>query len=61
MSRNMKMPERIREFFQEQGRIGAKKRHSNLTPERRKEIARKAAKARWADRVEESKIKKGTK
>ncbi len=30
------------------GAKGGKKRAANLTPERRKEIARKAAKARWA-------------
>lgn len=29
-------------------RMGAKARQKELTPERRKEIARKAAKARWA-------------
>lgn len=29
-------------------RMGAKARHKQLTPERRKEIARKAAKTRWA-------------
>ncbi len=29
-------------------RLGVKARQEQLTPERRKEIARKAAKARWA-------------
>jgi len=30
------------------GRKGGKARHNKLTPERRKEIAIKAAKARWS-------------
>jgi hypothetical protein len=33
---------------QQQGAEGGKKRAGNLTPEQRKEIARKAAEARWA-------------
>jgi hypothetical protein len=45
----MKLPENIKAFFQRQGRIGAAKRHANLTPERRREIARKAATTRWAN------------
>lgn len=32
----------------ELGRKGGKKRAENMTPERRKEIARKAAASRWA-------------
>lgn len=43
----MKMPGEVREYFRRQGKIGAKKRHANLTPERRREIARAAARARW--------------
>lgn len=34
------------------GSLGGKKRATNLTPERRKEIAANAAKARWAKRDE---------
>ena len=41
-----------REFFRKQGRKGgrlsAKARLEKLTPEQRKEVARKAAAARWA-------------
>jgi general stress protein YciG len=40
--------DRIRKFIQELGRQGGKKRSQNLTPERRREIARKAALARWS-------------
>jgi hypothetical protein len=45
----MKMPEDVKEFFRRQGKIGAKKRHASLTPERRREIARQAAATRWAN------------
>lgn len=34
----------------ELGRKGGKKRAANMTPERRREIAKSAAKARWKDR-----------
>jgi hypothetical protein len=44
----MKLPDDIREFFRRTGRIGARKRHAGLSPERRSEIARIAANARWA-------------
>jgi hypothetical protein len=44
----VKLPEDVKEFFRKQGKIGARKRTANLSPERRKEIARQAAKARWA-------------
>jgi hypothetical protein len=43
----MKLPENVREYFAKQGRIGAAKRTATLTPERRQEIARIAAEARW--------------
>lgn len=33
------------------GRAGGKKRAENMTPEQRKEVAQKAAKARWATRL----------
>lgn len=38
----------------ELGRKGGKKRAENMTPERRKEIARKAADARWAAKNQSS-------
>lgn len=44
----VELPENIREFFRRQGKIGAQKRHAQLSPERRREIARKAVQARWA-------------
>jgi len=45
---NMKLPHDVKEFFRKQGKIGGKKRHANLSPERRKEIAKLAAEKRWA-------------
>ena len=36
----------------ELGRKGGKKRAANMTPERRAEIARKAAESRWRNREE---------
>ncbi len=57
----MKMPKNVREFFRRQGRIGAKKRAANLSPERRKEIARRAAEVRWANRETDESPKKGIK
>lgn len=56
----MKIPDKVREYFRRQGKIGAKKRHANLAPERRREIARAAAQARWKqqDKVDST---KGTK
>lgn len=62
----MKLPEDVRAYFQRQGKIGAAKRKAILTPERRSEIARTAALARWSGQVKEttvklSKRKKGTK
>jgi hypothetical protein len=61
----MKLPENVRAYFQRQGKIGAAKRKELLTPERRSEIARQAANARWAATVKEpitksAKAKKGT-
>jgi hypothetical protein len=40
--------ERFREYAKQMGKLGGKKRSENLTPERRQEIAKKAAIARWA-------------
>jgi hypothetical protein len=46
-----RMPASIRDYFVEMGRIGGKKgveaRMAKVSPERRKEIARKAIAARW--------------
>ena len=56
----MKLPEDVKEFFRKQGKIGAKKRSANLSPERRQEIARLAANARWANQAKDV-SKKGTK
>lgn len=44
----MKIPENVRAYFQRQGKLGAKRRMEMLSPERRSEIAKKAAEARWA-------------
>ncbi len=46
----MKLPENIKAYFQRQGRIGAAKRMEVVSPERRSEVARTAAIARWAKR-----------
>lgn len=35
----------------EMGRIGGKNRMSSMTPEQRKELARKGAEARWKKRL----------
>jgi general stress protein YciG len=40
----------ISEYFAKFGRQGGEARAKNLTPERRKEIARQAAKASWVKR-----------
>jgi len=46
-----RLPEEVLKFFRDQGRIGGLKggnaRAAKLTPKRRKEIASKAAAARW--------------
>lgn len=57
----MKLPEDVKEFFRKQGKIGAKKRSANLSPERRQEIARNAAIARWTASTEPGQPKKGRK
>ena len=44
----MALSNEAREYFAREGRRGAKIRAKNMTPERRKEIAQKAAQARWA-------------
>ena len=40
----------FREFAKRLGSRGGKKRSEKLSPERRKEIAKKAAMARWANK-----------
>jgi hypothetical protein len=44
----MKLPKAVLEYFREQGRIGAAKRIAEQSPEKRSEVARIAAQARWA-------------
>lgn len=41
------MKKLTREYFQKQGSIGGKKSSANMTPEQRKERAKKALEARW--------------
>ncbi len=48
MSSAVQLPENVREFFRRQGKIGAAKRMTVLTPEQRQQIARNAAQQRWA-------------
>jgi len=48
----MKLPDEIRKFFRKQSSIGGKKRNRLLSPEERRESARKAAQARWGKRGE---------
>jgi hypothetical protein len=44
----MPLREEIRDYFAKFGRQGGKIRAKKLTPEQRREVARKAAQARWA-------------
>lgn len=53
--RPMKLPDEIREFFRKQGAAGGKARAERLSPEERRESARKAVEARWAKAKEGSK------
>ena len=53
----MKLPENVKAYFQRQGKIGAAKRKAMLTPERRSEIARKAAQSRWANQAKATEAK----
>ena len=57
MFNTMRLPENVKAYFQRQGRIGAAKRQEALSAERRSEIARKAANARWANQVKPSPVK----
>lgn len=54
---DVKLPKDVLEFFRKQGKIGAAKRNSNLSPERRREIARQAIAMRW-DKADQQKPKK---
>ena len=47
LGEHMKVPDEIREMFRRQGSIGGRKRSEVLLPERRAEIAKWAAEARW--------------
>jgi hypothetical protein len=44
------LPKKVRNYFAAEGKKGGKTRAQHLTPERRREIARNAARARWAKR-----------
>jgi hypothetical protein len=61
MFNTMKLPENVKAYFQRQGKIGAAKRKEMLTPERRSEIARQAAIARWASQVKDTNAAKASK
>jgi hypothetical protein len=54
MARKRKLPEEVLSFFKAEGRKGGleggKIRADKLSPKRRKEIAQKAAQARWGKR-----------
>ena len=50
----MKLPDEVREYFRRQGRIGGKTRAQNLTPEERREGARRAVQVRWTERKAEA-------
>lgn len=52
--RSVTTPKAIREYFAKFGRQGGKIRAKRMTPEQRKEVARKAAQARWAKKQKES-------
>ena len=44
----MKMPPKVRAFFERKGKQGGQARAKKLTPERRQEIAAHASTTRWA-------------
>lgn len=43
----MRLPDDIREAFRKYGRAGGRARAARMTPERRTQVARRAATARW--------------
>ena len=51
------LPDEIREFFRRKGKLGAKRRQQVLSPEKRREIARIAAQARWSKQLPSKKAK----
>ena len=51
------LPDEIREFFRRKGKLGAKRRQQVLSPEKRREIARIAAQARWSKQQPSKKAK----
>jgi hypothetical protein len=53
------MPEDVKEYFRRQGKIGAKKRAAQLSPQRRQEIARLAAQTRWSKHKEDDSTMRG--
>ena len=60
-NKRKRLPADIRDYFVRMGRIGGKKgveaRMEKVSPERRKEIARKAIAARWAKETTPAKTK----
>lgn len=58
----VKLPAEALEYFKKQGakggKLGVKARMEKLTPEQRKEIAQKAAAARWAKKATKKKTAK---
>jgi hypothetical protein len=47
MAKRQKLPDDVLNYFRKHGRAGGKKRAERLSPERRREIARKAIQTRW--------------
>ncbi len=43
----MRLPDEVRESFRRYGRAGGRARAARMTPERRRQVARRAATARW--------------
>jgi hypothetical protein len=54
----MALSKKAREFFTNEGRRGGKIAASKMTPQQRKESARRAAQARWAKAKEKGKKEK---
>lgn len=46
-----KLPPEALEYFRKQGAIGAKRAAEVMTPEQRKEVAKRAAAARWRNKT----------
>lgn len=49
----MALSKEAREYFAKEGRRGGKARLKTMTAEQRKEVARKAAQARWSKQKKE--------